>query len=322
MLAVLLVWVSFRGANLEEVLKYAKESDWSYLGLMFLSGLFSHVFRAIRWQLLLKPLTTKRISVWNAFSAIMYGYAANLLVPRGGEVVRLFSITKTESLPLAGVLSTLLIDRLLDVAVLMLLLGATLTILPPSITASMPWLLSGGAALSIVTILALVLMPFFGRVLAYLLALKPVAKLIPAAIEKRLDTLISQFNEGTKAITNPVTYPAIALLSIVIWVLYWLNFYLVIKAFRLDDTVSLINSLIVFTVGSVGVLLPTPGSIGSFHFLVSQALMLATGVSKDVALSYASTLHALAFVIVPCPIALGCIAINLLRQKKNSLPES
>jgi hypothetical protein len=285
---------------------------------MFLSGLLSHVLRAVRWVLLLKPLSPKKISLWNAFSAIMYGYVANLVIPRGGEVVRLVSFTATEKLPMAGVLSTLLIDRLLDVVLLMLLLGSTLTILPASITSSMPWLLPGGASLSALTLIALIALPFLGRIFAYLVNLKPIAKLIPKTISARLQELITQFNEGTKSLTNPVVYPAIAGLSLAIWFLYWVNFYLVLKAFHLDQVVSLLNSLIVFAVGSVGVLIPTPGSIGSFHFLVSQALMLTSNVDKDMALSFVSTLHAMAFALVPCPVALFCLLVNLTLKKQPS----
>lgn len=322
LLAVLFIWLSFRGANLEQVWKYAKESDWSYLALTFLSGLLSHLLRAVRWLLLLKPLSPKKISLWNAFSAIIYGYVANLIVPRGGELVRLVSFTTTEKLPMAGVLSTLLIDRLLDVVLLMLLLGSTLTILPASITSSMPWLLPGGASLSILTLIALVALPFLGRIAAYMVTLKPIARFIPESLSGRLQELINQFNEGTKSLTNPVVYPAIAGLSLIIWFLYWLNFYLVLKAFHLDQQVTLLDSFIVFAVGSVGVLIPTPGSIGSFHFLVSQALILTSNVSKDMALSFVSTLHAMSFALVPCPVALFCLIVNLTLKKTRTAPEN
>ena len=313
-----MVWLSFRGANLEQVWKYAKESDWSYLALMFVSGLASHVVRAVRWLLLLKPVSQHKISLWNAFTAVMYGNAANLIIPRGGEVVRLLSLTNAEKLPVASVLSTLLIDRLLDVAFLGLLLGATLTVLPPSITSSMPWLLPGGAVLSIVTLAALIALPFMGRIASYVIALGPIHKLIPEHLHAQLKVLLDQFDEGTKSLTNPIIYPAIAILSFVIWFLYWLNFYFVFIAFHLGDIVTPVKSLIVFTVGTAGVLIPTPGAVGSFHFLVSQALILTCNVSQDMALSYVSTLHALSFVLVPVPVALFCLVVNLFLKKNDS----
>jgi hypothetical protein len=191
-----------------------------------------------------------------------------------------------------------------------------LTILPSSITASMPWLLPGGAILSLLTFLALLALPFIGQLITQLLAWQPIRKLIPEAIEATMLKLVDQFNEGTRSLTNPVLYPAITLLSFLIWFLYWLNFYLIVRAFHLSTVVSPLNSLIAFAVSSVSVLVPTPGSIGSVHLLVSQALILTCGINKDVALSFATMLHALCFVLVPCAAALVCLAVNLYLDKR------
>jgi uncharacterized protein (TIRG00374 family) len=287
------------------------------LGLVCLASLASHVLRAVRWQILLKPLSGTKVSLWNSFVAVMYGYAVNVAIPRGGELVRLLTIAKSENLAWAGVLSTLLIDRLLDIALLLLVLGSTLTILPPSITNSMPWLLPGGATLAGVTVVALMALPFMGKIMAKVVAWKPIEKLIPARIEQSLQQLITQFDEGTKSLSNPLAYPIIAALSLAIWLLYWLNYYLVVKALHLDAIVSPLNAWIVFAVGCVGVLIPTPGSIGSVHFLVSQGLMLTAGVDKDQALAFATVLHGLSFILVPCPTALICLAINFYRAPKS-----
>ncbi len=113
LVACLLVWLSFRGANLSQVLKYAAQANPFFLGLMCLSALFSHLIRSWRWLILMRPLKTN-IRFWHSFCAVIYGYAVNIIVPRGGEIVRLIAICKTEALPWAGVLPTLLIDRLLD----------------------------------------------------------------------------------------------------------------------------------------------------------------------------------------------------------------
>ncbi|MEI2813563.1 MAG: lysylphosphatidylglycerol synthase domain-containing protein [Burkholderiaceae bacterium] len=85
----------------------------------------------------------------------------NVFAPRGGEVARLLSICKSEKLPWAGVLPTLLIDRLLDVAFLLAVFGLTLLILPPALLNAMPWLQSGGLVLLIVVIVGLGCVAFY-----------------------------------------------------------------------------------------------------------------------------------------------------------------
>ncbi len=117
----LFLWLAFRNADIGKIWGYAKGVEPIYLLLLCVSILASHLTRAYRWVIFLSPLSKEKIRLFSSFSATMFGYAVNLVIPRGGEVVRIISISKSEGLPWAGVLPTMLIDRLLDVAVLCLL---------------------------------------------------------------------------------------------------------------------------------------------------------------------------------------------------------
>jgi glycosyltransferase 2 family protein len=314
--AVLFIWLSFRGANLGEIWRLSQHADPLFLALIFFSGLASHIFRAYRWLVLLKPLSTKKISLWSSFSAIIFGYAVNVVVPRGGEIVRLITLSKLENLAWASVLPTLLIDRLLDIAMLALLLGAALTVLPPAITTAMPWIVPSGITLSISTILFLMLLPRLGKIAHWFMALEPVAKILSVKLKDTLSNLIEQFDQGTRALTNPLAYPALALLSIAIWLFYWLNLLLVIYAFHLQQQVTITDTMIVFALASASVLVPTPGAIGSYHFVVSQALMLTAQVGQDQALACATVSHAISMMVVPVLASLFCISVDAIKQKR------
>ncbi len=280
--------------------------------------MLSHFIRALRWLILLKPITQdlssnspkKPVSLWHSFSAVIFGYATNVVVPRGGELVRLISITKMEKLPWASVLSTLFVDRLLDIVLLGLMVGSTLTILPQSIKSQLPWLLPSGLCLGIGSLFVLLVLPQMAAIIAWFISLPAVNKLISAKAKQALLNLLAQFEAGTRSLTNPLSYPTIALLTFSIWFLYWLSYYLTVLALDLGSCVSIKDSIIVFTIGTVGVLVPTPGCIGPFHLLVSQALMLTTGLTQDKALAFATVLHIFAFVLVPCLTALVCFAID------------
>lgn len=308
--AFLLLWLAFRGTNFQELWKNMQTVQPLYLGLVCLSGLMSHFLRAMRWIILLRPLSDHKISLWNSFCAVMIGYAVNVVIPRGGEIARLVSISRTEKLPWAGVLSTMFIDRLLDIALLVFLLGFTLLVIPPEFSKSLPWLVPGGGLLTLSTIIGLLLLPWVGTIINVLLEKPMVKERIPSHAFEAVTKLAQQFDLGTKSLKSPVAYPAIALLSLLIWFFYWLNFYLMIFAFGLQEKVSALQCLMVFTIGSVGVLVPTPGSVGSFHFLVSQGLMMVAGIDKDLSLAYATVLHIVCFVIVTCVPAAVCVAIQ------------
>lgn len=298
--ALILLWLAFRDANLAEIWGYAQLINPVPVALLFVSGLLSHFLRAYRWTFLLKPLSDKKVSLFNSFYAVIIGYAVNVAIPRGGEVARLLSICKTDNLPWAGVLSTMLIDRMLDLALLVFLLGSCLLVLPENLAASMPWLKPGGLSLLVATVVGLLILPSVGAILKKILDLKLAVDKLPLKLREKLAELADQFDTGTKSLKNPLLYPVIAALSVAIWFMYWLNFYLIVWAFQLQEQISPLQCLIIFTIGSVGVLIPTPGSVGSFHYLVKQALVMTANVGPNEALAFATVLHFLAFVAVTC----------------------
>ncbi len=316
LVACFLVWFSFKEANLSAVLKYAATANPLFLGLMCLSALSSHLIRAWRWTILLRPLKSTKISLWHSFCAIIYGYAVNIVIPRGGEIVRLVSISKMENISWAGVLPTLLIDRLLDLVTIAILIGCTLITLPADMLASLPWLYPSGITITIGSLTLLLLLPKIRPILSFLLAIPAIKRLIPEKFIDKINHLLEQFSEGTKSLANPAAYPMIALLSIAIWTCYWLNFYFVLLAFSLDKTLTLGKGLILFTVSSLGSLVPTPGCVGGFHLLVSRCLILIFHTDQNLALAFATVIHAFAFVFSICAAALVCfIWENFARQQ-------
>ncbi len=320
--AAALLYFSFRGCDLATIWAYALKANPIFLTLLLINGVISHVLRSIRWILLLNPLSDHKISLFNSFTAVMMGYAVNIAVPRGGEVVRLVSISRTEKLPIAGVVPTMFIDRLLDIALLALLLGITLMVVPKSMFGELPsWLVPGGIGLTVATFVGLAVLPHVSTIMRWFLNQEIVKTKLPTKLSLKLADLSDQFGIGTKSLTNPVVYPAIAFLSFAIWGCYWLNLYLTILAFNIQDKVTPLNSLITFTIGSIGVLVPTPGSVGGYHYLVSQALMKTSGLNQELALAIATVQHFICFVLVACIPAAICVAVQSMRKGKTATAE-
>lgn len=319
--AAVFMYLAFRSANLKELWRHMQHLNMLFVAGVCLSCLCSHLLRAVRWIILLEPVAGRKISFLNSFSALMYGYVVNIPLPRGGEIVRLVTISRTEKLPFAGVLPTLFIDRILDIAMLALLLGMTLILLPPDFRADMPWLVPGGIGLCVATAAGFILLPFVGRIMRMVMGQPFVENKLPKKLFDKLGELSTQFDAGTKSLTNPIAFPAIGGLSLAIWFCYWLNFYWMIGAFDLLNRVSLSDTLIVFTIGSAGVLVPTPGSVGSFHLLVSKSLTMVSHIDPDLALAVATTLHLFCFVLVICLVAAICFLVQaLIGSRRESRP--
>ena len=125
-----------------------------------------------------------------------------------------------------------------------------------------------------------------------------------------------QFDAGTRALKSPVKYPIIAVLSFAIWFCYWLNFYFMVLAFNLQSKIDPFKCLIIFTISSIGQLIPTPGSLGSFHYLASKAMTTVTDVPMEQAQAFATLLHFISFVLVVCLPAL--ILVLFFRPKTDT----
>ena len=72
------LWLAFSKADFNQIWSYAKQANPIFLLLVCVSGVISHLLRAARWLIMLRPLTDRKISLWNSFCAVIYGYAVNL----------------------------------------------------------------------------------------------------------------------------------------------------------------------------------------------------------------------------------------------------
>ncbi len=317
-LAGLFLWLAFRNTNFQELWQHMQNISMSWMVAVLMLAVLSHLARAWRWTIMLRPLAQKPISLWNAFCAVMVGYAVNIAVPRGGEVARVLSISKTENLPWVGVLPTMLIDRLLDVAMLAFLLGTTLVMLPIDIRESMKWLVPTGAVLCVMTVVGLLVLPLAGKIMKWLLAVQAIRARMPDKVFDMVTSLSEQFDLGTGSLRNPSGLFLIALLSVAIWSLYLLTFYSALAAFDLHSRLDISHILIVFTIGSVSMLIPTPGGFGSYHYAVSESLQKIGHIGAAQATAFATVFHAVTFVLVVGIVAAVCFLVQQGANRSNA----
>ena len=94
--------------------------DYTWIGVMLVVSIFSHVFRALRWRLQLQalgieaPLGVLVVSIFGT-------YAVNLLFPRLGEVWRCGYISRRQNAPFTKVVGSMVADRLTDTVTVLLL---------------------------------------------------------------------------------------------------------------------------------------------------------------------------------------------------------
>jgi hypothetical protein len=143
-----------------------------------------------------------------------------------------------------------------------------------------------------------------------------VQKLLPVSIKNKIGELMIQFEKGSSGVANPVMYPIITLITVLMWFLYWANFYLMVYGFGLENLVKLVDTVIVFTIGSVSNFIPTPGSVGGFHVFVKESLMLTAKVNPDQAMAFATVLHLMCYMVTTFIPAGICYLVNMLNSRK------
>ena len=131
MTLALLGWF-FRQADLSQVWREIREAQaWALALLLAITGL-TYLLRAIRWQILLRPLGPTRLRV--AFRTTVIGFAANTVLPaRAGEIVRPYLLARSEGLSVPAAITTIILERLLDFVTVLVLFGVFVVFFDPGL---------------------------------------------------------------------------------------------------------------------------------------------------------------------------------------------
>lgn len=253
--------------------------NYGWVALIFVGFGMTNYSRAKRWQIILDTLDYKT-SFKNAYLTINLAYLANLALPRIGEFVRASQLAKLEDLPFDRVFGTVVVDRIADVVSFALLI--TLAFLLDFNTliqflnqyAHIPaihfnyWMI--GIAL------------FFIGLIWFLR--ESISKL--QAMRKMVD-LLTGIGQGIASIKNLKRRNAFLLHTALIWVWFFLMFVFACKSFGPTAGLGLIPMFVVYIFGGLGVFIPSPGGMGTYHYLVIISLGMY-GLQKADAFSFAN----------------------------------
>lgn len=264
MLGVFLIYqsyVQFSAEELEDIEELFKTADYSYIVLAMFLGLISDFLRAYRWNFLLIPLG-HRVKLYNSIMAVGAAYLLNLVVPRGGEVTRAIIVKKYDEVPIDHGLGTIIAERAIDFLVLLSLIIFTLIIqfdvLKDFLLSYISW-----DKFMILGIIFLVLL-----FVAFLFFQKSKNNLF-LKIKKFIEGII----EGVLSILKSEQKGIFLFLTLLIWSLYILMFYVTIFALPETENISFSSVITAFVVGSLTVAF-TNGGFGTFPFFIAQILAL------------------------------------------------
>jgi len=267
--------------------------------------IFSNIMRALRWNMLLKPLGRNPRTI-NTFLTTMLGFFANLGLPRLGEVMKPVSLAGYEKIPVEKVLGTIVVDRIMDVLSLLILIGIAFALefdtLWGYLNENMPE--SSGGLLTNPLILGIGLVSIIGLAILFVFR----KKIMESAIYAKFLNLLKGFTDGILSIKKLDNPPLFIFYSIMIWVAYYVMYYMYLPAFGPTEDLGFTVALVVFVFGTFGIVIPSPGGMGSYHALVIAALAIY-GITGSDAFSFANFSF---FVTQLVNVVLGLAAIVFL----------
>jgi uncharacterized protein (TIRG00374 family) len=288
-----------RGADMAGVWAETRRADPRLLLLALGATFLTYVMRAWRWQSMLAPLGPTRFST--ALRTTIIGFAASAILPaRAGEVLRPYLLARREHLNATAAFATIVIERLIDLATVLVLFGAFISLMPAGAVGDPATLAHvkfwGGVAA--VGALA-------GMVLLFALAGHPerlgraalrVERVLPARVAAIVARFVETFAQGLAVMRSPGRLFETLALSFPLWLSIALQIWLTSQAFHI--TFPYTGTFLVIVLLTVGVAVPTPGQIGGFHAAYQVAVTTFFAVPVDRAVSAAIVLHAISFLPV------------------------
>lgn len=288
-LSLICLVLVLRNIDFSEVLTSLRQANYAWLLPASLPYVGTIASKVLRWQLLF-PHQHTNMRREKLFSALMISYALNTILPaRLGELARAYVIGETESLSKSLAISTIVVEKVLDVLTLLLFL----VLLLPLVSLP-PWVQKP----------ALVMTPIFLSLLAIILALtyqrqrtlnvvsvclNRIPRLRGQRLLGSLDSALAGFDVLRSVRRNIVLWAW----SLAVWVTGALFILFVMFAFRIDAPPW--AAVLLLCVSSLGMTVPSsPGYIGVYHWLIVSVLLIFN-VDRELALSFAFALHALTF---------------------------
>ena len=281
----MLAWLLY-SYDLQDLSASLQSAHYGYLWPIPLLVVMNFVLRSLRWRVLFMDDMGKPLKSF--FRSLMIGYLFNNLMPaRAGDLVRVYHLSKVETLSKSKILATLFAERTGDLLALLALLTMVLLSYP-----ALPvWIKRAGFLVGAGTVGALgvvVFLRLYGeRGLAAILRLG--APLIGDR-STRLDEIGKNFLSGLGGLCQVRVGVMFLSMTAILWGLELGVAALIASAFQLDIAAG--NLLFVMIAITVGTLVPSsPGYLGTFEFFGLSTLAMV-GQTGGNALSFVIVLHA------------------------------
>jgi hypothetical protein len=308
-IVILSSYYAFKNVSLAELSSALAAVHYIYLFPAVALVALSFLIRAIRWRYLVSSV--KKVKTVNLFSPLMVGFMGNMLPARAGELIRAYLLGKKERVSFSASFATIFIERLLDMAVVLLLLVWVLLFKTEAFgfgsTGENHKLMDYMVKFGWISFFGCSFIFLFSALLQYkndwaMRIVNVCVKPFPHRWRDKIIGLVNSFTEGLKILKDRRGFLISIILSFLMWAIIIFSYYPLYHAFEIETLLPTITSLIILTlaIDIFIVLFPTPGFLGAFQAACVVALHEIFKIPKAIAASYGivAWLSTMGFVVI------------------------
>lgn len=247
------------------------------------------LIRAVRWRVLLGPLTPDRpVPAGSTLASLLVGYLGNNVLPaRLGEVVRAHDLGGRTTLSRAAILGTIVVERVVDTMVVVAI--ASVAILVLSVRGIVASAVLVGLALTTLLVVAI--------------AAGIAARRLPGAARfaaflgrwPRVRRALARLREGLAVASDLRAVGVAVLLTLACWSSTVLAFAAAAQSVGVEPTMGQ-AALLAAGINLATAIPAGPGYVGTFE-LAAVAIATAVGIDGEAALAFALLVHAATLLI-------------------------
>lgn len=298
------------GFSWSEFLAALRNVNWAWLALSQALVLLSYAGRALRWEVMLRPLR-KDVSLWRILSATAIGFTAVVLFGRAGEPVRPYLIARKEGVSFSSQIAVWIVERILDLLMVLVIFGIALTQVSHSAIQPGPRtrmvIEAGGYTAGFTGAVCLALLiglrQFRGTVQQRLLA---ALGFLPQPMLGRIQKVLESFEEGMESTRSTSATLLLVLYTVLEWLVIAMAFGCIFRAFPVTSNLGLTDVVILLGFIAFGSAVQIPGVGGGMQIATVLVLTEFFGISFEAASGIALVLWFITWVIiVPVGLALA-----------------
>ncbi len=276
------LYLAFRNVDRDIFLRSVASADWRWFFPLAALVAADLLIRGLKWKLLLAPLFPA--GFYDCFRLQSVGLALNNVLPfRLGEFARAAFAANLFRIPVLTVLSTIVVERVLDLLVIVafFLAGAALGGMGETVAqyAHFFW-----AGLGVVAAAAGALI--FAEEAAESRPLRRLFRRLPV-----LEKAFRQAAQGAKALHRPRTAIIVLLLGVLQWSLSVLSMYLAALAFGIGGMLTFTRGVTLLFTSAAAVSVPgVPGYFGNMEYALAR-VMSGWGLDMNVGVTMAGWMH-------------------------------